>query len=214
MRLHPVAIVLVVLGLSGCASASGDVVHFQPQPGQQVTANGQDSLIESRGRQTVVSVRPFNQPFVNRRPEYVIGIKNVTSRPVQFVINNVQVTQVIDGNPKQLKTYSVDELRNEEALAQVGDEILAGTLAGFSDALTNDASLGNQIVENHANARQQVLQELDQLTLKDHVLSPGEMYAGKLYIEPPSANKAGLKIYAIALTVGSDQHEIIVMQGK
>jgi hypothetical protein len=41
---------------------------------------------------------------------------------------------------------------------------------------------------------------------------PGEWYGGQLHLAP-LASSDGPKVYSIAVTVGSDRHEINVVQG-
>jgi hypothetical protein len=60
------------------------------------------------------------------------------------------------------------------------------------------------------------LDALERETIQEHTLLPGEWYGGTLHVQPPEAatDVNGPKRYAIAMTVGSDRHEIEVIQEK
>jgi hypothetical protein len=53
---------------------------------------------------------------------------------------------------------------------------------------------------------------LERAVIKDNTLMPGEWYGGQLHIQPLISD-AGMKLYSISLQVGSDIHEISIMQG-
>lgn len=54
---------------------------------------------------------------------------------------------------------------------------------------------------------------LERAVIKDNTLMPGEWYGGQLHIAP-LASQDGPKVYTIAVTVGSDRHEIRITQGS
>jgi hypothetical protein len=216
------AVPIVCSLLAGCATAGNDVVQFQAQRTQQVLMRDGESTITSRGLNSIVTMRPATRQ-VGSRPVYIVGIQNISRQPLNFRVGDAQAVQIVAGQPaKALKVYSYDELYQEELNAQVGRAILVGVLGGVNSGLAgrnpyaqanaeyNNAALANQV----AAAGEQNVAALEQLTIKDHTLLPGESYAGKLHVQGPESDASGAKIYALNLAVGPDRHEIVVAHGR
>jgi len=206
---------ILLLTLSGCASSAGDAAYFKAQPGQEVTVREGDSLITSKSTGTVVSIRPATHKFSDR-PEFIVGIQNVSNRPVEFRLSSLVVTQIIDGKPQPLRVYGSADLITRQTFSNIGSALLAGLLAGVADANSDngDTSRGDAIMARNRAEQESAVQEIRDLTLADRTIPAGDVYAGKLQIEAPKSNKAGARIYAITLQVGDDQHEILVYHGK
>jgi hypothetical protein len=56
------------------------------------------------------------------------------------------------------------------------------------------------------------LANLEHSVIKDDTLMPGEWYGGTLNIQP-LVSQNGRKTYTISIMVGSDRHEITIVQG-
>jgi hypothetical protein len=208
--------------VSGCVTAGTDVVRFQTKSPQQFVAmRDGESVISSRGRFSTVTLRPALRQ-VGSRPVFIVGIETNSKRPLDFVVSNVNATQMIDGETRNLKVFTFNELVQEENNAQVGRTILAAALGGVNAGLAGrneyaqeQANYQNAVLAQQVAATgQQNLEHLEQLSIKDQTIMPGETYGGKLYIEGPAgSDKAGSKLYMLIFMVGPDRHEIQVTQG-
>jgi hypothetical protein len=54
---------------------------------------------------------------------------------------------------------------------------------------------------------------LERGVIKDNTLMPGEWYGGQLHLQPLVSVDGPTKTYSIAVIVGSDRHEITIVQG-
>ncbi len=177
------------------------------------------SMITSQGKFSTVSVRPATR-LVGSRPVFVVGIQNFSKGPLDFRVGNVAATEIVNGQAvKDLKVYTFDELVAEERSAQVGRALLVGVVAGVNSGFAGrniysqyraDAQ-NEQLAATVAATGEQNLAALEQLTIKDHTIMPGEQYAGKLSVEGPTEG-SGAKTYSIVLMVGPDRHDIQVVQ--
>jgi hypothetical protein len=84
----------------------------------------------------------------------------------------------------------------------------AAAIAQSNANAQNAALLGATIERGQAN-----MAALEQTVIKDNTLMPGEWYGGQLHFQQPSSDDGPMKIYTIAILVGSDKHEISVVQG-
>lgn len=200
--------------LGGCGLVPKESVSFEPSPRQEISSQDGSSLIVSRGRTTVVSMRPTEAQFTfDTGPSFIVGIQNASAQPIEFNLNNVSATEIINGRPTgKLKVYSDKELISEEETRRFGRELLASMLAGVSDGLGNDPSNGNAISSNAEQVHADRVNELQEIALVDHILQPGGTYAGKLEIDKPATTSAGMRRYSIAIKLGSDLHEIQIAQ--
>jgi hypothetical protein len=212
------AAVAAAMLLAGCTT-TGEVVRFQARPQQQTMMRDGGSMLTSQGKHSLVSLRPATR-LVGNRPVFVVGIQNLSKIPLDFRVGNVQAVQTADGQAvKELKVYSYDELVAEEQQAQVGRAVLVGVLGGVSAGLAArnsyaqyHAAVQNEVLAaNVAAAGAQNLAALEQLTIKDHTVLPGEQYAGKLSIEAP-VEGSGAKAYSLSIFVGPDRHDIQIVQ--
>ncbi len=177
------------------------------------------SIITSRGRNSIVTMRPATRE-ASSQPVFIVGIQSVSRQPLNFRVSQATAVQIVDGrSDRQLKVYSYDELVAQERNAQIGRGLLVAALSGVNAGLAgrnpNAAAAAEEqnaaLAARVAAAGQQNLQALEELALKDHTLMPGETYAGKLALEGPDSSA---KSYSIALAVGPDRHEILVMHGR
>jgi hypothetical protein len=213
VRVFVVAVIAV--SASGCVTTGGDTVNFQPKSYQQAIMRDGDPIINSRGKNSIVSLRPATH-LVADRPVFIVGIQNVSRYPLDFRVSEATAGQTVDGSGKSLRIYTYDELVSQEQTAQVGRALLVGMLQGVNAGIVGDAAAANtnaQLAASAAVTNQQNMADLEQLAIKDHTLMPGESYAGKLYVEPP-AGMSNQKFYFIELKVGPDRHDFEVVQAS
>jgi hypothetical protein len=206
-------VAVLAASLGGCVTTGGETISFQPASYQQAITREGDTTITSRGKNSIVSVRPATH-LVGDKPTFIVGIQSVSQIPLDFRVSEVSAGQVVAGTTNPLRVYTYDELVSQEQTAQFGRALLVGALSGINAGLVGDAAAADtnaQLAANNEIKGQQNMAELEQLAIKDHTLLPGESYAGKLYIESP-ANNNGQKAYFFTLKVGPDRHEFQVIQ--
>jgi hypothetical protein len=119
---------IIALLLAACARV--EVATFQPAQGQQTLIRDGVPVIYSRQRQSLVLLRPALRQFrAGKRPSYVLALYNLTNEPLQFMVANLHVAQVQDGQPKYLKVYTYDELVEEEHTRQAIQAVAVGLSA-------------------------------------------------------------------------------------
>jgi hypothetical protein len=223
-------------------------------PGQGPAASfirdGQPALVSEK-KNSIVLIRPATRQMTpGGRPVFVVGIRNLTQTPVDFLVGNVQVTQVTAHNTIPLKIFTYEELVQEEHTRQVVTAILVGTAAGLNSysasgagysnnrstrynatgahttyttsyssyraiAAQNRAARENEKMTDAAIAQGQAnLNNLERDVMKDNTLMAGEWYGGTLQFQPPTQEEATPKTYTIALQVGSERHEIDIVQDR
>ncbi|HRF09865.1 MAG TPA: hypothetical protein PL193_14640 [Xanthobacteraceae bacterium] len=205
--------------LSACVTT--ETVRFTPQPNQQlVLRDGHQNLV-SRSQSTIVSIRPASRQIqANERPVYVLNIQNVSNRPVNFLVSNVSVEQIVGSERMALPVVAHSDLEVEEKNRQVGRVMLAAVAVGLNSAAVSNrgyfaqahAQEQNQaLIRDVQAAGQQNLAALEALVIKDHTVMPGEQYGGQIHISPPQQQTGG-KNYLITVFVGDERHEFRVTQ--
>jgi hypothetical protein len=214
--------VVVCLFCAGCVTAGNDTVQFRAQKTQQVMMRDGESTITSRALKSIVTMRPAERK-VGNRPVFIVGIQNISRQPLEFRLANVSAMQMTGGQPvAQLRVYTYDELVQEEQNAQVGRAVLVGVLGGVNAGLAGKSYYRqDQAAYQNAELAAQVsavgaqnLAALEQLAIKDQTVLPGEVYAGKLYIQGPESQDGNGKMYSLTVQLGTDRHEIIITQGS
>jgi hypothetical protein len=229
-----------------------EVVRFQAKAQQQsFIRDGQPALVSEK-KNSIVLIRPAaRQMAAGGRPVFVVGIRNLTKVPVDFLVGNVEVTQVTARNTVPLKIFTYEELVQEERTRQVVAAILVGTAAGLNSysaanagysnntstrytatgahttyttsyspyraiAAQNRAARENEKMTDATIAQGQAnLANLERDVMKDNTLMPGEWYGGTLQFQAPVQEEGSApKTYTIALQVGSERHEIDIVQDK
>ncbi len=112
---------LVVLALmmicAGCVTI--ERVQFQAQIDQKTTVRDGNPSIVSEKPTSIVIVRPASRQFQSdARPIFVIAMHNRGSSSQDFWVQNVQVTQSVNGKSERLKVFSFEELVQEENFRQ------------------------------------------------------------------------------------------------
>jgi len=219
MSVRVVVIVLLALLTAGCLTTSGggiggggDAISFQPTPYQQTMLRDGDTIVTSRAKNSVLTVRPATH-LVTDRPVFVVGIQNVSRTRLDFRVSEATASQIVEGSSKPLRVYTYDEIVVQERNEGMGRTLVASVLgvsANNQNGLVLDTG-GGEAAAAAAEANQKNMEELEQLALKDRTLMPGENYAGKLYVESPAESK-GPKNYSFRVKVGPDVHEFQVIQ--
>jgi hypothetical protein len=128
---------------AGCAST--EKVEFKPRAEQQsLMRDGQAALI-SRRKNSLVLIRPASRQFqTGARPVYVVGLSNLTGKPLEFRVANVGVDQVVNGSAVALKVITYDELVSEERNRQIAVAVITGLAAGANAYSASRAGYYNQ----------------------------------------------------------------------
>ncbi len=211
---------LCAFSLSACVTT--ETVRFSPQgDNQQVLLRDGHQHMVSRSKNSVVGIRPSTRQIqANARPVYILNIQNTSRQPINFIVANVRVEQLVSGNRMPLQVLSHSELDAEEKNRQTARMVLAAVVAGANAygnanrgywAQAHARAENERLIENVAVTGQQNLAALEALVIKDHTLLPGEHYGGQLHISPPEA-QSGSKNYVISIVVGDETHEFRVTQ--
>jgi len=122
-----VALVLAAI-CAGCVTT--ETVQFQPTADQQsIVRDGQPALVSTR-KNSIVLVRPAaRQLQIGGRPVFVVAIYNRSSKPLNFRVANINVTQTVNGGEARLKVITYEELVQEEHTRQTFRAIGAGLAA-------------------------------------------------------------------------------------
>jgi hypothetical protein len=125
----------IVFACALCALVAGcvttETVQFRPKPQQQaLMRDGQAALI-SRRQNSIVMIRPAARQFqAGGRPVFAVAIYNLSGRPIDFRMANVQVVQTVNQQTVELKVFTFEELATEERNRQVAMAIMGGLAAG------------------------------------------------------------------------------------
>jgi hypothetical protein len=140
------AIALIAAALcTGCVTTES--VQFQPKADQQsIVRDGQPGLVSTR-KNSIVIVRPATRRLqVGGRPVFVVGIYNRSSKPLNFRVADISVTQTVNGGEARLKVITYDELVREEQTRQVFRAVGAGL------AVAGNAMAASQAGYYHSNS--------------------------------------------------------------
>jgi len=85
----------------------------------------------------------------------------------------------------------------------------AAAIAQSNANAQNSEMIGATIERGQAN-----MALLERGVIKDNTLMPGEWYGGQLHLQPLVSDDGPTKTYSIEVLVGSDRHEITVVQGS
>lgn len=137
----------------GCASS--ETVQFKATGQQQaLTRDGQAALV-SRGRNSVVLIRPAQRQFKsNARPVFVVGMTNIGHAPLEFRMANVEAAQTVNEQTAALKVITYEELVGEERTRQVARAVLVGVAAAgnaYSASQAGRYSADSRVVTPRGN---------------------------------------------------------------
>jgi hypothetical protein len=141
MRLRErLTLIVGVLMITGC-STSGKISGV-PSAGQKsIYKDGRQTLVSVK-RNTVVIAPSSGTVTSGKRGNFVIGVKNGTSRDVLFSAQNVTATStdIKTGKTASLKVYNYDTLVKEEKTRQAWSAV-ASAMQGAADSM-NAANAG------------------------------------------------------------------------
>ncbi|WP_152540012.1 hypothetical protein [Afipia sp. P52-10] len=229
--------------LSGCVTT--ETVSFRASnPNQQAIIRDGRSALVSRQKSSLVMVGPASRQIAaGGRPVFVVGINNLSNAPVNFLISQVEASQLVGGQAYPMQVIPYETLVQEERNKQVAMAIIAGVAAGANAYGASRAGYGSYttpsgrhgtfysptaaaIAQNRAADQneamisatieqgRQNLAMLEQGVIKDNTLMPGEWYGGQLHLTPPVDSAGGAaKNYVLTLLVGNDRHVIDISQG-
>ena len=117
--------------VAGCAST--ETVQFRPKAQQQAMMRDGQAALTSRRPNSIVMIRPAARQFqAGGRPVYAVGIYNLSNRPIDFRMANVQVAQTVNQQTVELKVFTYEELATEERNRQVARAVIGGLAAGMN----------------------------------------------------------------------------------
>lgn len=97
---------------------------------------------------------------------------------------------------------------NTYQVATTGYSPTAAAIAQSNAAIQNEAMISSTLEYGQRN-----LAALERGVIKDNTLLPGEWYGGQLHLQAPATPKSGAaKTYSLTLNVGSDRHQIDIVQ--
>jgi hypothetical protein len=85
----------------------------------------------------------------------------------------------------------------------------ANAIAQANASAQNEAMIAGTIERGQQN-----MAALERGVIKDNTMLPGEWYGGQLHVAPLVSSSDGPKVYSITITVGTDRHEINIVQNK
>ncbi|GGE51790.1 hypothetical protein GCM10007276_31060 [Agaricicola taiwanensis] len=122
------AVVALAFSLLAGACVTTETVSFQAGPKQQaLTRDGKQALVSAQGK-SMVMVSPSSRGInAGQRPVYVLGINNLSKKPIDFRVDQVSVVQLEDGKPKRgLRVVTYENLVREEKNRQIAAAIFTG----------------------------------------------------------------------------------------
>lgn len=134
---------LAAVLLSGCVT--NEVVRFSAtNPNQQaIMRDGQAALV-SRQKNSIVLVRPASRQIApNGRPVFVVGITSLSKQPIDFRVDQVEVTQIVNGQAAAMTVVTYEMLVQEEKTRQVAAAIIGGLAAGANAYSASRAGYGS-----------------------------------------------------------------------
>ncbi|MFJ5487808.1 hypothetical protein ACIKTA_09400 [Hansschlegelia beijingensis] len=219
----------LALALAGCVAE--EKVSFVALSGQQVIIRDGMAGLVSRGARTIVVVSPASRGVnPGQRPILVVGVRNISGAPVNFLLSNVRVRQSINGAMRDLPVKTYEQLVQEERTRQVVAAILVGAAAGANSYAAanqyrspvaqqialNQASYENAQLAGDAMAQAQFnLAALEANVLKDNTVMPGELIGGQVHFEAPADDDKGVaKNYRVSIDIAGETHDIDVVQTR
>ena len=136
-------IVIVAACALACGACTQETVKFKASPQQQaIVRDGRPALISKR-KNSLVMIRPATRQVpADGRPVFVVGVHNLTAKPVDFLVRNVAVTQAVGTGSVPIKVFTYEDLVAEEKSRQVIAALLVGAAAGINAAAASNAGHG------------------------------------------------------------------------
>lgn len=110
---------------------------------QAIIRDGRNALV-SRQKNSLVLVSPASrQVQTGGRPVFVVGINNLSPKPVNFLTAQVEATQMVGEQAFPMQVITYEALVQEERNQQVGRAILAGLVVGANAYGASRAGYGS-----------------------------------------------------------------------
>ena len=123
-----------------------EVVHFAAKPQQQAMIRDGEPVLVSKKQNSVVMIRPATRQFqAGGRPAFVVAVRNLTKAPVDFLVGNIEATQIAGEQTMPMKVFSYEDLVAEEKSRQVAMAILVGTAAGLNSVAASRAGYSDRM---------------------------------------------------------------------
>src|SRR6516162_4358149 len=134
-------IAVILTAAAVCAGCAGsETVRFVAKPQQQALMRDGQAALVSRGKTSLVLVRPAARQFRSgNRPVFVVGINNMGPTPLDFRVANIQVTQIVGDQIVGIKVVTYEDLAGEERNRQVARALLVGLAAGANAVSASQA---------------------------------------------------------------------------
>jgi hypothetical protein len=203
------------VALSGCNAnlAPTDHIQFQALASQKANVRDGDMIISDRAAGSVVTMRAATRE-VGSEPVFIVGIDNLSSRPVDFKLSDVTAFEVVDGqDAKPLRVFAYEEMVNKEKAAHVGRMIGATVVASVTESVAGEGA-GQAVLDKARAESDQNMAAINELYLKNQTIPAKGRFAGKLSLAAPDAHGEGArtKAYTIVIKIGDDVHRIRVNQ--
>ncbi len=138
MRKSATSAIAIAMLCTGCVTTES--VRFQAKTNQQtIMRDGQPALISER-KNSIVIIRPATrQARIGSRPVFVVGIFNRTATPLEFRVDRIQVTQIVNGQRTPLKVITYEMLAEEERTRQAIAALGVGLAAASNSIAASQA---------------------------------------------------------------------------
>jgi hypothetical protein len=136
-------VAMAALPLVGCVTQETVSFRVSNANQQAIIRDGRNALV-SRQKNSLVLVSPASRQIATGgRPVFVVGINNLSPKPVNFLVAQVEANQMVGEQAFAMQVITYDALVQEERNRQVGRAILAGLAAGANAYGASQAGYGS-----------------------------------------------------------------------
>ncbi|MDF2119650.1 hypothetical protein PY365_29230 [Roseiarcaceae bacterium H3SJ34-1] len=146
IQVELISAIALTMMIAGCNTTES--VRFQALNASQQTMvrDGQPAIVSKKSK-SIVLVSPASRGIQSgARPVYIIGMTNISKLPLDFSVNDVTVTQIVNGKMQPLQVINYDQLVSEERTRQIVGAILVGVAAGANSYAASRAGYGNATI--------------------------------------------------------------------
>lgn len=123
------AVLALAVFCSGCTTT--ETVSYVAKPHQQAIMRDGHSALVSKRPNSIVMIRPASRDIPTQgRPVFVVGVYNLGQQSANFLVSEIQATQVVNQQTAELRVITYEDLVREERTRQVFRAVLAGAAAG------------------------------------------------------------------------------------
>lgn len=193
--------------VSACSTANLVSISSVPLETQTAYFTQGSPALASLGSQTSVMVAAYEPQYqAGERISFLATINNSSNEMLDVLVQNISL---VDETGHMLHLYTVQELISEFETASRNARIGRG-LQGFGAGISGDPAQQAQVQRNVAIERQNTesnLLAIEQSTLVNQTLFPGETINGLIVAEPPNVDDLP-KIITLRIVIGDDTHEV------